>query len=87
MSLRIERLGNHLQTVGLSSIEKPEMSVSVSVELPVDWARRLLFSVAAYLVSANCRFEAGETLCQEGRSYRLEQARGGVLRLRLISGE
>ena len=49
--LHFERRGAYLQTAGFSSIGKPELAVEISSELPEAAARRLLLSVASYVVS------------------------------------
>lgn len=83
--LRFQRDTDRLRTVGLPSIGRPELSVEISKELMESAARRLLMSVASYVVSTNSRLEAGETLSHEGRSYRLVADRPGVLLLRPTS--
>lgn len=85
--LRFERCGDRLQTVGLSSIDKAELSVAISAQLPQAEARRLLRPLAGYIVSANYRPEAGDILRHEDRCYRLVQSRRGLLLLRASAEE
>lgn len=85
--LRFERHSDRLQTVGLSSIGKVELSVTISARLSEGEAQRLLRSVAGYVVSANYRLEAGEIVRHEDHSYQLVEGRHGVLLLRTSDEE
>lgn len=75
MPTSLQNLGFHrdsgrLQTAGLSTIGRVELSVELSEELVEAAAGRLLVSVASYVVSTNSGLEAVELLRSEGHFYR-----------------
>lgn len=85
--LHIEREGERVETEGLSSIAETELSVELSVGLPEDAARRLLRSITSDVVWSKARPKAGQLLHHGDRSYRLIQARRGMLLLRPLSDD
>lgn len=59
--LRLSQEDGRVATVGLTTIDHPDLMMRASTGAEVEDARGLLFWLASYLVAGGMRLEAGET--------------------------
>lgn len=75
-----------VQTDGLASIGHYELAMAAQTTAEVEDARALLARLAAYVVSAATRLEAGQVLLVDDRKLALGRAAEGVLAVKIAGG-
>jgi len=76
VGLTFEEDGDEIRTVGLGEIGQTEFMTKVSAWTDVEEARKILFQVAAYIVSNGTRLRPGDSLSSDEKTLRLRDTRG-----------